>query len=174
MAGVKMRRPVDRDMCCIYTGVMGSSSLTAKEASDALSRECLAMRLRLLGRVIAGGYDAALRPLGLTSGQLTLLAVLTKAGPMPQARLAEMLVIEKSTLSRNIRRMVEAGLVVEDDAGTPPRRVLSVSRAGRRTLSKAYPVWEGAQERAIEELGPGAGEAIKSMARPILGRSPIA
>lgn len=128
------------------------------------------MRLRVLGRAIAGSYDAALRPLGLTSGQLTILAVLTKAGPMPQARLGEMLVIEKSTLSRNIRRMVEAGLVVEDDAGTPRRRVLSVSREGRRTLAKAYPVWERAQTRAIEELGQGADQAIKSMARPILDR----
>jgi len=132
------------------------------------------MRLRVLGRAIAGSYDAALRPLGLTSGQLAILAVLTKAGPMPQARLGEMLVIEKSTISRNIRRMIEAGLVVEDDAGKPPRRMISISREGRRTLARAYPMWERAQTRAIEELGHGADQAIKSMARPILDRSRFA
>ena len=148
-------------------------AVTASIAADILSKDCLAMRLRVLGRVIAGAYDAALRPLGLTSGQLTVLAVLVKLGPMPQARLAEMLMIEKSTLSRNIRRMIEAGLIIEEEVGTPPRRLISVSRDGRKALAAAYPAWERAQNEALEALGPEAQAAIKSMADPMLQRSPL-
>ena len=144
------------------------TTIDAAEAAEMLAASCLAMRLRVLGRVVAGSYDAALRPLDLTASQLTILAVLVKLGPQPQGRLAELLAIEKSTLSRNIQRMSDRGLVQEDRAQKARIRVLSISANGQRILERAYPLWKAAQDRAIAELGPDAAAAIKAMADPLI------
>ena len=55
---------------------------TAASAADRIGSECLAVRIRLLNRTITGIYDDALRPLGVTAGQLNALVVVTKHGPL--------------------------------------------------------------------------------------------
>ena len=130
---------------------------TAEEVADELSEECLAMRLRLLTRVLVGSFDAALRPLDLTASQMSMLAALTKAGPMPQGRLGELLQIEKSTLSRSAKRMAKRGWVEDVVDPATGSRALATSSKGRRLLERAYPLWRAAQDAAMERLGVTAG-----------------
>ena len=66
---------------------------------------CLAYRTRLLSRVISGIYDDALAPLGLKGSQLNVLSALAHRGPSAQTELCDALMLDNSTLSRNIERM---------------------------------------------------------------------
>src|SRR5947199_9620506 len=120
---------------------------------DTISRTCIAVRLRLLNRVVTNLYDDALRPLGLKVSQLNLLVVTAKLGLAQPAKVCDLLHLDTSTLSRNVERMRAKGwleVVPGEDARTQPFRLTA---QGRRLLERAVPAWERAQRQAEELLG---------------------
>src|SRR5437764_3879110 len=122
---------------------------------DTISRTCIAVRLRLLNRVVTNFYDDALRPLGLKVSQLNILIVTAKLGLARPAQVCEILQLDASTLSRNVERMRAHGwlqVVPEDDARAQPFRLTS---QGKRLIEKALPAWELAQAQAKKLLGEG-------------------
>ena len=123
---------------------------------DRIAASCIAVRLRLLNRVVTNLYDEALRPLGLKVSQMNVLVVAAKLGVARPAQVSELLHLDVSTLSRNVDRMMARGwleVVPEADARTQPFRLTD---PGRRLLERAIPAWEEAQEQAAELLGePG-------------------
>jgi DNA-binding MarR family transcriptional regulator len=124
---------------------------------DTIARTCIAVRLRLLNRVVTNIYDDALRPLGLKVSQLNILIATAKLGLARPARVCEILQLDPSTLSRNVERMRAHGwleVVPEEDARAQPFRLTA---QGKRLIEKATPPWEEAQRRATELLG---GEGI--------------
>ena len=126
---------------------------------DTISRTCIAVRLRLLNRVVTDIYDNALRPLGLKVSQLNVLIVAARLGLARPAQVCEILQLGTSTLSQNLKRMVTNGwleVVPEEDARTQPFRLTA---AGKSLTERAVPAWEGAQRRAAELLG-GEGIAL--------------
>src|SRR5436305_2515731 len=76
---------------------------------DTISRTCIAVRLRLLNRVVTNFYDDALRPLGLKVSQLNILVVTARLGVARPTRVCEILQLDASTLSRNVKRMMAKG-----------------------------------------------------------------
>ena len=97
-------------------------------------------------------YDDALRPAGLRVTQFHILSYLAQNPEVYPADVWRPLSIEKSTFSRSLALLVAEGLV-EHDAGADGRRpTLMLSRAGERRLSRALPLWHGAQRRAREQL----------------------
>jgi DNA-binding MarR family transcriptional regulator len=120
---------------------------------DDMVNGCVALRLRFLNRVVTNLYDDALRPLGLTIGQLNLLVVTAKLGLAQPAMVCDLLQLDTSTLSRNVERMRANGwleAVPGEDARTQPFRLTT---RGRKLLERAAPAWEQAQRRATEALG---------------------
>ena len=125
----------------------------SSRAIDAIARTCIAVRMRLLNRVVTNLYDDALRPLGLKVSQLNLLVVAAKLGLAQPAKVCDLLQLDPSTLSRNVERMRAKGwleVVPGEDARTQPFRLTA---QGRRLLERAVPAWEQAQQRAGELLG---------------------
>src|SRR5437660_4812084 len=120
---------------------------------DMISRTCIAVRLRLLNRVVTNFYDDALRPLGLKVSQLNVLIVTAKLGLARPAQVCDLLQLDTTTLSRNVKRMREKGwleAVPGEDAREQPFRL---TPRGRRLIERATPAWEEAQRRARELLG---------------------
>ena len=120
---------------------------------DTISKTCIAVRLRLLNRVITNFYDDALRPLGLKVSQLNILIVTARLGLARPAQVCEILQLDVSTLSRNVKPLQAHGwleVVPEEDARVQPFRLTS---QGRRLIEKAIPAWEKAQQQASELLG---------------------
>jgi DNA-binding MarR family transcriptional regulator len=120
---------------------------------DTVARTCIAVRLRLLNRVVTNLYDDALRPLGLKVSQLNILIVTAKLGLARAAQVCEILQLDTSTLSRNVERMRARGwleVVPEKDARLQPFRL---TPEGSRLIEKALPAWEEAQRQAAELLG---------------------
>jgi DNA-binding MarR family transcriptional regulator len=135
---------------------------------DTIARTCIAVRLRLLNRVVTNFYDDALRPLGLKVSQLNILIVTAKLGLARPAQVCELLQLDTSTLSRNVQRMEKSGwleVVPEEDARTQPFRL---TPKGRRLIEKAVPAWEEAQRQAAELLGT-EGMALLDSAAGKLG-----
>jgi DNA-binding MarR family transcriptional regulator len=138
---------------------------------DTIARSCIAVRLRLLNRVVTNFYDEALRPLGLKVSQLNILIVAAKLGLARPVQVCDILQLDPSTLSRNVERMRAHGwleVVPDEDARTQPFRLTT---QGRRLIEKAVPAWEEAQRQAIELLGNEAIALIDKAAKKV-GMSP--
>jgi DNA-binding MarR family transcriptional regulator len=120
---------------------------------DTIARNCIAVRLRLLNRVVTNLYDDALRPLGLKVSQLNILIVTAKLGLARPARVCDILQLDASTLSRNVKPLQAHGwlaVVPDEDARAQPFRLTA---RGTRLIEKAVPAWQEAQRRAAELLG---------------------
>src|SRR5438270_10281132 len=117
---------------------------------DTITRTCIAVRLRLLNRVVTNFYDDALRPLGLKVSQLNILIVIARLGLARPAQVCDILQLDASTLSRNVKPLQAQGwleVVPDEDARTQPFRLTA---QGKRLLEKAVPAWEQAQQQAGE------------------------
>jgi DNA-binding MarR family transcriptional regulator len=124
-----------------------------KSNIDTIAKTCIAARLRLLNRVVTGFYDEALRPLGLKVSQLNILIVTAKLGLARPAQVCEILQLDTSTLSRNVKPLQTHGwleVVPEEDGRAQPFRLTA---RGTRLIEKAVPAWEEAQRQAVELLG---------------------
>ena len=107
-----------------------------KSIADEIANACLASRTRLLGRVITGIYDDALRNVGLTSPQMTILVALEHTGGVNPGSLCEALKLDKSTLSRNVDRMERNGWLRRTGAASHvrARQAFRITPAGKRLL----------------------------------------
>src|SRR2546430_8167374 len=93
---------------------------------DTIARTCIAVRLRLLNRVITNLYDDALRPLGLKVSQMNILVAAARLGVAQPSQVCRILQIDLSTLSRNLERLRARGWienVLDQDARVHPFQV---------------------------------------------------
>jgi DNA-binding MarR family transcriptional regulator len=138
------------------------------QAVEAITKNCLAVRLRLLNRVVTNLFDDALRPHGVKASQLNILIAAARLGVARPARVCEVLRLDASTLSRNVERMIRKGwleVVPEDDARAQPFRLTA---KGKRLIEKVWPAWEEGQRQALEMLGRD-GAASVCRAAKVLG-----
>ena len=134
---------------------------------NTIAAECIAVRLRMLNRVITRVYDDALRPLGLRSTQLNILVATAKLGVARPADLCHHLQIETSTFSRNVDRMKTNGWleVVDDTDGRA--QPIRLTRNGRALLERAKPKWDTAQKQVKELLGEHAFDTIEQVSQRV-------
>lgn len=133
-----------------------SAGTEHQDAARAMTADCLCFRARRVSRAITRMYDEALRPLGIQATQLTLLnavAMLEERGAtLP--RLAAILAMDPTTLSRNLRPLEKAGHIAIDRLASDRRvRLAGLTLQGRRTVADALPLWAQAHGRVVEALG---------------------
>ncbi len=103
---------------------------------------CLCLHLQRAARAVARRFDLALRPLGLTNGQFSLLMSLNRPEPPDIASVASLLAMDRTTLTANLKPLERRGLVeVAADGADRRRRRLNLTQAGRAALAAAVPVW---------------------------------
>ena len=134
---------------------------------DTIAGECIAVRMRMLNRVVTKIYDDALRPLGVKVSQMNILVAAGKMGTARPAEVCERLHLDVSTLSRNVERMKARGwleVIPDEDGRAQPFRLTS---EGGKLLEKAAPAWRKAQRQAKALLGEGIvdllGQAVKRL-----------
>ena len=116
---------------------------------------CTCANLRKAARAVTQAFDTALQPSGLRATQFTVLATLAKRGELPLMKLAEAMVLDRTTLTRNLRPLIDRGLVRETRDEDRRVRRLGLTRAGAAALETALPYWHQAQGRLVAALGPG-------------------
>lgn len=144
-----------------------------RSAARVMADECLCFRARRVSRALTRMYDEALRPLGIQATQLTVLnviAVKSEDGECgdgdergaSMSELAEILAMDGSTLSRNVRPLEKSGLVRIARSPVDRRvRLVSLTPEGRRTVAEALPRWTRAHERVVAALGSEAAAALR-------------
>ncbi len=125
-----------------------------------LSGQCLAVRVRMLNRVVSALYDEALRPHGLRITQLNVMAALDKVGPATPGAIANVLHLEASSLSRIVAVLRKQGWVRTLPTEDERSHELELTAKGRRLLAKALPAWRAAQARATRLLGEGGARDL--------------
>src|SRR5450755_3048959 len=103
---------------------------------------CLCLHVQRAARALGRRFDEALRPLDLTHGQFSLLISLNRPEPPTLGSVANLLAMDRTTLTANLKPLERRRLVkVSVDKQDKRSRRLSITPAGRALLSKAYPLW---------------------------------
>lgn len=147
----------------IMTQEPDSAAAELATIAETTSASCIATRVRQLSRIITRVYDDAMRPLGITASQFTLLTQLAQQDGITAVEIGFTLDIEKSTLSRNLKRLLALNLIIMDPPAGRRGRGLHLTDKGRRVIKEAYPVWLAAQERAIGVMGPECKATLDSL-----------
>lgn len=117
---------------------------------------CLCLHIQRAARATARRFDEALRPLGLTNGQFSLLMALNRPEPPGIRSVAALLAMDRTTLTANLKPLERRGLVtVTVDAADKRSRILTLTKAGLALLIEAVPVWTKTHA-AIERLLAGS------------------
>lgn len=144
-----------------HGGVTAPPSIA--EIAENTSATCLSTRIRQLNRIITRVYDDAMRPLGITASQFTLLTQLAQQDGITAVEIGHTLDIEKSTLSRNLKRLLKDGLITMDPPAGRRGRGLHLTPKGQAVIKEAYPVWQSAQHRATEVMGNNSRATLDSL-----------
>jgi DNA-binding MarR family transcriptional regulator len=107
---------------------------------------CLCLHLQRAARATARRFDDALRPLRLTNGQFSLLISLNRPEPPGMGSIAALLAMDRTTLTAALKPLARRGLLeVTPDPQDRRSRLLTLTRAGRRLLAEAVPIWKRTQ-----------------------------
>ena len=129
-----------------------------------VSRDCVAGNLRRATRAVSAIYDQEMAGAGVRGTQFSVLTALALAEELPVGRLAEILGLERTTLTRNLLPLVRDGLVEDVPASDARVRLVRLTAEGRRVVGEALPRWERAQARVLRELGLArAGELLEGL-----------
>lgn len=126
--------------------------MTPTPITREIASGCLCRRVRAVSRRVTNLYDEALRPIGLTANQLTVLVAVARSGPIGPTALGERLGMEKSTVSRTLARMAEHGWLTDAGIGGA-RRAFVETAEGRELIAAAHEPWRRAQGQARQALG---------------------
>jgi DNA-binding MarR family transcriptional regulator len=122
------------------------------EATLRVRDTCLCLHLQRAARAVARRFDAALRPLGLTNGQFSLLMSLNRPVAASIGEVAALLAMDRTTLTAALKPLERRGLLTVSVDGADKRsRRLTLTPAGRALLVAALPVWEN-EHTAINAL----------------------
>lgn len=132
---------------------------------------CTCLRLRKASRRVSQIYDRSLEPLGLTVTQFSLLGYLDRLAGLSIGALAEKLVMDPTTLTRNLRPLERRGLVVlAPDPNDRRSRCLHLTAAGRKAHQEAKPAWARAQRHIDKALGDVDASGLNTVLDRVLER----
>ena len=129
---------------------------------------CLCLHVQRAARALARRFDDALRPLGLTNGQFSLMMSLNRPEPPGMVAVASLLGMDRTTLTAVLKPLQRRGLVkVTADPADGRSRLMTLTAKGRRLLARAVPVWRNTHT-AVEALLPdGDSDRLRNNLREL-------
>jgi DNA-binding MarR family transcriptional regulator len=122
---------------------------------------CMCHKTRMAARAITRAYDDGLRKTGLRATQLSVLAAVGSRGALSIQSLADVLGMDRTTLTRNLRPLEDKGLVLLAPEARHRARMLELTAAGRSALTRALPLWQDAQRTIKRRLGQQRWPAVQ-------------
>ena len=114
---------------------------------------CASFNFRRAARAVTRLYDQALESFGIRSTQFSILIGIAKTQPTSISALGNLLVIDRTTLTRSLRLLTKQGLLSISGRSIKRQRFLSLKPKGERTLAASLPVWRKAQDRFVQTVG---------------------
>ncbi len=133
-----------------------------KQLNSDVAGACACQKMRQASRKISRMYDEALRPTGIKTTQFTMLSIITRNDGATLTALAEVLGVERTTLSRNLRPLERRGLIAVSAEGYRRARSAEITEKGVAVLEKALPLWRSAQKSLKRILGDDIWRRIQS------------
>jgi len=121
--------------------------------SDAKPQGCSNAKLRQLTRRVSQLYDREMAKIGLKTTQYSLLSQVVRRGPLRPSDLAKAMVLDASTLTRNLKPLVAAGWITVGLGADARSHLVAITAAGRAKRAEAQRRWKAAQECLNELLG---------------------
>ncbi len=123
---------------------------------------CLCLAAQRAARALARRFDDALRPVGLTSGQFSLLMSLNRPTPPTLGSVATLLAMDRTTLTANLKPLERRGLLtVSQNARDRRSRLLHLTDAGRSVLEQALPIWTATHDAIDRQLAAFDGQELR-------------
>ncbi|MBB3392557.1 DNA-binding MarR family transcriptional regulator [Rhizobium sp. BK275] len=140
-----------------------SNSIAIPFSTTLLVRDtCLCLHVQRAARALARLFDDALRPVGLTNGQFSLLMSLNRPEPPPMGPVASLLAMDQTTLTAALKPLQRRGFV---DVVPNPRdrrgRLLCLTDDGRAALKEALPIWESTHAALEAKLPNGDADGLR-------------
>jgi DNA-binding MarR family transcriptional regulator len=133
------------------------------------ARDCNCLAIRQAARHVTQFYDQLLGPSGLRATQYAILSQLQRRGPLPINELAAALVMDRTTLGRNILPLQRDGLIeIAAAAADRRRRETRLTAAGAARLAAARQGWAAAQARFDHVFGPERAAALRDLLREVV------
>ena len=130
---------------------------------------CACTNLRQAARVVTQAFDHALTTSGLRITQLSVLSALAYFGPKTINELADAMVLDRTTLGRNLRPLQRDGYVAIEEGKTDRRtRKLVLTKKGASTAAKAMASWGDAQTRFEHAIGIENAKALLKLLRQVV------
>ena len=142
---------------------MSTANQVSFETTLHVRDHCLCLSAQRAARALARRFDEVFRPLGLTSGQFSLLISLNRPQPPSLGSVASLLAMDRTTLTANLKPLERRGLV--QSAADPKdrrSRLLALSEEGRALLARAAPIWKAEHARIDEEIAAFDPKALRA------------
>ena len=135
---------------------------------------CLCGALRQASRAVSRLYDEELRRVGLRTTQYSLLRVLERVGQIRQGDLSEVMSLDETTLTRNLRPLADATWIAVHSGDDRREKLVAITKAGTAKLAEARPAWERAQTRMQALLPESAWHSLLAILPEIARPTPRA
>ncbi|WP_454848571.1 MarR family winged helix-turn-helix transcriptional regulator [Rhizobium binxianense] len=123
---------------------------------------CLCLHVQRAARALARLFDDALRPVGLTNGQFSLMMSLNRPEPPPMGPVAALLAMDQTTLTAALKPLQRRGWVsVTQNPKDRRGKLLSLTPEGKAVLAKALPIWESTHAALEKELPDGDATRLR-------------
>jgi DNA-binding MarR family transcriptional regulator len=133
---------------------------TSDFSESTYAAECACLKLRKASRFITSLYDEYLRPVGLRATQLSVLMALEQAGSVTITSLSEILLMDRTTLPRDLKPLERVGWVSITEGEDRRKRFIALTPDGRDLLNRALPLWEQAQIRVRDYMGDDSYKSL--------------
>lgn len=129
---------------------------------------CYCINLRRAANKVTGLYDKFLEPTGLSVNQYSLLGNLRRLESASVSDLAAYVGLERTTLVRTLKPLIEKGMIADHASKGQRNRVLMLTEKGKQTLEQANPLWENAQEEIVRCIGEEKVQELNAILDKIL------
>ncbi len=119
---------------------------------NAVNHHCVCFGLRKTTRAVTQFYDHILEPSGIRSTQFTLMSMMAASSARTMTELANSLVMDRTTLTRNLKPLEKMGMIMSVGSQDKRSKVFALSPAGQDALNRAIPLWESAQNKLVHAL----------------------
>lgn len=147
---------------------MSKLATVTYQATEYVRDHCLCLAAQRVARTLARRFDEALRPVGLTSGQFSLLMSLNQPAPPSIGSIASLLAMDRTTLTANLKPLERRGLVeTKVDPADRRGRLLVLTVSGRDLLQSALPIWQHTQNEVDDLLRQTDAEIVRGGLRAL-------
>lgn len=147
---------------------MAAATKVNLETTHLVRDSCLCLHVQRAARALARRFDEALRPIGLTNGQFSLMMSLNRPKPSGITAVAALLAMDRTTLTAALKPLRRRGLLnVAADPADRRGRLMTLTRKGQRLLARAVPVWKTTHAAVEALLRDGDADRLRNNLRAL-------